>query len=56
MSIVCAVIWGSMYLTRGQLPLLFCMVGWLAVGILNAVVFAQNRSAKAKKPKKKREK
>ena len=56
LNIVCAVIWGSMYLTRGQLPLLLCMVGWLAVGILNAVVFAQNRSAKAKKPKKKREK
>ena len=56
LNIVCAVIWGSMYLTRGQLPLLLCMVGWLVVGILNAVVFAQNRSAKAKKPKKKREK
>ena len=56
LDIFCAVMWGSVYLMRGQLPLLLSMVGWLVVGILNAVVFAQNRSAKAKKPKKKREK
>ena len=56
LDIFCAVMWGSVYLMRGQLPLLLSMVGWLVIGILNAVVFAQNRSAKAKKPKKKREK
>ena len=52
LNIVCALIWASMYLTRGNVGQLIVMVLWLVCGILNAFVFANNRSAKARKPKK----